>query len=333
MSLVSLGDMAQTFMLRGQINRLKGEVTRTTAELASGQKLDVAQSLNGDTAQLSSYLRAQALIQGYQTAASDQALQAEAMQSAVETVLDLGEGLVSPIMTAAQSLSTQVFDTVARDAQSRLTAAVAALNVSVAGRYPMAGVSSGSPPLPSGELLLADLQTVVDGASTPEEVVSRLSDWFNGSTGYSSAAYAGGDGAKPVQISRTEVVSLSVTANDPEIRRALHGLAVAAMLDAPNISLNAEQRQTLATMAYAELDAGNAAAVNLGARIGTMQQQIDVAQSRNGSEALVFESRIARDIEADPFTLATELEAVQTNLEMVYSITARLSRLHLSDYL
>jgi flagellar hook-associated protein 3 FlgL len=37
--------------------------------------------------------------------------------------------------------------------------------------------------------------------------------------------------------------------------------------------------------------------------------------------------------QADPYQAATELELAQTQLEAVYTLTARLSRLSLSDYL
>lgn len=333
MSMVSLGDMAQTFMLRGQITRIKGGINRTTEELASGQKADVAQSLGGDTTQLAALMRSKSLVESFQTSASDHAVVAANMQSIVGQMLELGEELASPLMTAAQSVSSEVFSTVGYDARARLVSAVNGLNTSIGGRYIMAGTATATPPLPRGEDFLTEVQSVVSGAATPQEVVSRLSDWFNGAIGYSDSVYGGGDGSNPVPVSRTDRVALAVTANDPDVRRSLHGLAVAAVLDDPSLSLTLNQRQSLAKLAIEELDAGNAAAVNVAARIGSVEQQIESAQTRNSAESLIFESRIAKDLEADPYSLATELEALQTNLEMVYSITARLSRLHLSDYL
>ena len=56
-------------------------------------------------------------------------------------------------------------------------------------------------------------------------------------------------------------------------------------------------------------------------------------QSRNQAELLSLELAQSDLVGADPYRLATELEAVQTNLEMLYSITARLSRLNLTDFI
>ena len=75
------------------------------------------------------------------------------------------------------------------------------------------------------------------------------------------------------------------------------------------------------------------ALVGLGARLGVSEVRIETVQSRNQAELLSLELAQSDLVGADPYRLATELEAVQTNLEMLYSITARLSRLNLTDFI
>ena len=54
---------------------------------------------------------------------------------------------------------------------------------------------------------------------------------------------------------------------------------------------------------------------------------------RNAAEASALQ--IARNglVAADPYDTATAIQAVQTQIETLYTLTARLSRLSLTDYL
>ena len=71
----------------------------------------------------------------------------------------------------------------------------------------------------------------------------------------------------------------------------------------------------------------------LAAKVGVSESRIDTAQSRNAADLLTLEMAEAELVTSDPYRTAAELEAVQTNLETVYAITARLSRLTLTDFL
>jgi flagellar hook-associated protein 3 FlgL len=91
--------------------------------------------------------------------------------------------------------------------------------------------------------------------------------------------------------------------------------------------------QQFAVMAGERVMTGNDSLIQLAAKIGTSEARIDTALSRNAAEKLTLEIATAELVQSDPFTLATELEAVQTNLETLYAVTARLSRLNLTDFI
>ena len=52
MSMISLGDLAKTYMLRRQNTDLKTDLQRLTAELTTGQANDIGRQVGGDYAQL-----------------------------------------------------------------------------------------------------------------------------------------------------------------------------------------------------------------------------------------------------------------------------------------
>ena len=126
---------------------------------------------------------------------------------------------------------------------------------------------------------------------------------------------------------------MGVTANDPAFRSALAGLAAAALVDDASLGFSDAERKALANRAGEVVLTSQDALVGLGARLGVSEVRIETVQSRNQAELLSLELAQSDLVGADPYRLATELEAVQTNLEMLYSITARLSRLNLTDFI
>ena len=63
------------------------------------------------------------------------------------------------------------------------------------------------------------------------------------------------------------------------------------------------------------------------------EAQIDAAQARNANES--FALQIARNdlVSADPYETASKLQETEAQLEMIYTITARMTRLSLLDYM
>jgi len=64
-----------------------------------------------------------------------------------------------------------------------------------------------------------------------------------------------------------------------------------------------------------------------------IEAQIDGATARNTAESSALELARAELIAIDPYKAATDLTSVQTQLETLYALTARLSRLSLVEYL
>ena len=69
------------------------------------------------------------------------------------------------------------------------------------------------------------------------------------------------------------------------------------------------------------------------ARLGRAEAQIEIASARNSAESTALQIARTGMLAADPYETATKLQETQTQLEMIYSITARMTRLSLVDYL
>ena len=333
MMMVSLGDMAQSFLMKSQITRLKTSSGRITQELSSGQVVDVAASLNADLARFTALARSRAVTAGYQSAAREAAAQAAATQTAIAAISDSVHALVSPLMSASQLNTADPLALASNDARGRLDSALTILNTSVGGRALFAGQSVQGPAVVGAEAILAALRIEIAGVTTAQEAMSRISDWFDAPTGYRATAYQGGAALAEVAVSASDSATIGVTAEDPAIRMMLKGLTAAALINDSAFSLPFGARQDMARLSAEALLTGHDRLTALAAHLGVSEGRIEAAQSRNAAELLAHEMAQADLIRSDPERLAMELEAVQSNLELVYAITARLSRLSLTDFL
>ena len=332
MSRVSLGDASLTNLLARQGVELRAQVQRAATEVTTGRQSDLAATLRGDVSPLLAIEASLARLSAFRTTASDAAFHAAAQQSVLSGLSALTTEIATPLLGSRNMPTPAQVDALASDARARLASAVGLLNTQTAGRAVFSGVQTGTPPLPSSEDILAALDVASTGATTAGQVRSAVIAWFSDPGGY-AAAYQGGDPLSSTAVAPGEVADLSTTALDPAIRDTLAGLAMAALLDRGQLAGNPDERAKLAAAAGQQLIASGDSRVTLSARIGTVEAQIDAARSRTGAEETAL--RLLRaDIGAvDPYEAATRLENARSQLESLYLITARVSRLSLTEFL
>lgn len=333
MTMVSFGDLAQSFLLRAQTGRLKTESIRISQELTSGRVSDVGKALSGDTGRLSALARAHQITGGYQSVAKDAAFQAQSIQGVISFVTDNSQAMIVGLIGAPKNGNGDTAALIGTEARARLSAVLDAMNISSSGRALLAGTAVNGKAVADSDTLLTALRAEVTGASNADDAMARISAWFDAPTGFATTAYLGGPAVQDLPVSPQDKVWLGVTANDPAFRSALKGLATAALVDDSTLGFSENQRKALAARAGEVVLSAQDALTGLGARLGVSEARLETIKSRNQAELLSLEMAQSDLIGSDPYALATELEAVQTNLEMMFSITARLSRLKLTDFI
>jgi flagellar hook-associated protein 3 FlgL len=165
------------------------------------------------------------------------------------------------------------------------------------------------------------------------DVATAVSDWFDDPAGYVTVAYQGDAALAPLAIAAGESAEIKVTAMDPAVRETLKGFAMAAMLDRGALTGAPQARADLARLAGEKLVGTATDRAYLAADLGVVEGQIESAKARNGAEATALQIARLGIVSVDPYDTAARLESTQTQLETLYTITARLSRLSLMDFL
>ena len=333
MSMISLGDLAKTYMLRRQNTDLKTDLQRLTAELTTGQANDIGRQVGGDYAPLAGIDASLARLQGYKASTSEAALLSAAMQTVLGTVEGMASSLGPQLLAASSAGTTTQINAVAGEARQKLGTAVALYNTDISGRALFAGKATDGRATLDMDAMMTALDTEIIGATSALDIETRVSAWFDGPTGYASLGYLGGDPLQPMAVAPGETADLGFTAADPGIRDTLKGLAMAALLDRGALAGNAQARADLARKAGENLVNSQTSRADMAARLGTAEGQIAAATARNGAEMSALQIARSGITDVDPYETASKLEATRQQIETMYALTARLSRLSLVDFL
>jgi flagellar hook-associated protein 3 FlgL len=332
MSRISVGDASLTSILQRQGAFLKGEVQRTSTEMVTGRQSDLGAGVRGDFSPLAAIDASLARLEGYRSTSADAGLLAQSMQTVMTTLSQIAGEVGGSLMRSASLTTPTQVNAAAVEAKARLGTAIAALNTQASGRALFGGVETGRPPLGSADDLLAALQVAVTGAATAEAAETAVRGWFAVPGGYDNF-YQGGAAAGLVPVAAGETADLSATALDPAFRDTLAGLAMGALLDrglfAGQLGVRADVAQRAGLMLHNSEDSR----VLLAARIGTAEAQIEGARTRNSAEDSALQIARSSIASVDPYEATSRLQEVQAQLESLYLITSRVSRLSLAEYI
>lgn len=329
---VSVGDASLTNILARQGADLRAQVQRAAQEVATGRSADIGKALRGDFSPLLAVDASLARLAAFKSTAADAAFQVAAQQASLQGLSQLASGISTALLGARDVATPAQIDTLAADARGRLASAVGLLNAQASGRAVFSGQATGTLPLGPVEDLMAALETAAAGATTAGQVAAAVTTWFANPLGF-GAFYQGGPALTPVPVAPDETAEVTTTAMDPAIRDTLASLAMAALLDRGVLASDQGERARLAATAGQELMRGEDARVTLQARIGAVEAQIESARTRNGAEETALGILRSETGSVDPYEAATRLETIRTQLESLYLVTARVSRLSLTEYL
>jgi flagellar hook-associated protein 3 FlgL len=332
MTRISVGDASLTNILARQGAELRGQVQRASQEVASGRPSDVSATLRGDLSPLLAIDASLSRLSAYKSNTVEAGLQTAAQQSAVAGISKLAVEISTTLLGAKDFTTPAQVDTLAADAKGRLASAIGLLNTQASGRAVFSGTATDTLPLGSLDDMLTALQTAAAGATTAGQVSAAVNGWFADPLGFGTF-YQGNSPLSPTPIAAGETADLSTTAMDQTLRDTLAGFAMAALMDRGALAGNAAERGRLAQQAGQQLISTEDARTTLQARIGTVEAQIETARTRNSAEETSL-GILRSDIgSVDPYEAATRLQTIQSQLESLYLVTARVSRLNLAEYL
>jgi flagellar hook-associated protein 3 FlgL len=333
MNSVSYGDLAYSFLLRRHTVSAKAELQSLNSEVVTGQVRDFTAHVRGDVQPLASLDTTLSRLDGYAVLARETGMMAESMQTALGTISSISSDLSAFLISSNSSALESRVSAAGSTARANLNTVVSALNTRFGDQSIFAGKATASQAVTNSETLLTAVQTAVAGATSAADVQAAVSAWFDDPAGYEATIYQGGVPRAPLTVADGEQAQLNITALDPAIKETLKGLTMAALLDKGILANSPTARQQLAKDAGLHLLQSNTDRAYLTGRLGGVQAQIDNAASRNSAESTTLKIVRNEITTVDPYEAASKLQDMQSQLEKIYTLTARMTRLSLMDYL
>lgn len=336
MTMTSIGDLATAFRLRHDNARLRAALNGASRELASGRAADLTRHLGGDFGRLAGVERGIRRAEAFAGVIGAARLEVGARQAAVGTIRSLAQDVTGALLLVEGTTDATLVDNAARVASGHLASVLGLLNAQTGGRSLFAGTAVDGPAVSDADTMLTALEAEVAlaGAGTAADVQTVVQAWFAAGGGFETAGYiGGGTSLAPLAISDGETLAAAPRADDMRFRGVLAALATAALADRGILAGDPGERARLVRSAGEALLPADRDLIDLQAEIGGDEALLERAgtEVRTASDAL--ETARMELIGVDPYEAATELSAIETQLESLYTTTARLSRLSLADYL
>ncbi len=332
---IGQSDLASAMKLSEQSTRTKATLEVVSSELSSGMKSNLVEATAGDLGKLfaidRTISRLSSEVDAIQLAGGKTALAQTALGNIYENLVDFGPQLLS----AVERGDMQSSKLIASDARHALGAVVTSLNVRYGRHSIFAGAALDQRAVAPTEVIISDISAIVAGAADSTAALAAIDDYFfSPAGGFETNVFLGAtQNGPPFRGESGEIIEYAQRADSFGIRNAIRALTIAVIAsDAPNFLDTSDQVDLLR-------EAGNSAIVatgdvtNLRETLGFAEGRIESAEARNRSMSGVFELERSSMISTDPYETATKFEALQIQLQTIYTITARLSNLSLTNYL
>lgn len=335
MTVNSIGDLALSLQLRRQNANLKIDLNRFSQELSSGISSDIGSKLRGNYNALAGIERGISIANSYLVGISEKRLETSAAQNALEKISTLGQ-ISGTLLTVQETGDPTLVRNAGEDALARFTSAIQTLNTQVGGRTIFAGVATDGPAIADTETIMLALEAeiITAGATTADAIATVVDDWFDAGGDYELVGYIGGDAATAAtKLSESESAPPDATAQATSIRSFLSAMAKGALVGRGVLALDPVEQGSLARISGEALVSANSDIVDERASIGITEAQIERAGVEVAAEIQALELAKGDLISIEPFETAVRFENAQTQLETLYSVTAKLSGLSLANYL
>lgn len=312
--------------------RLKSEMGTLSRTLSNGAPADLTRHLRADLTPFSRLVTAFRMA----NAAADLArgtgqrleLQSVVIDNVTDRMLELRH---------QASLTNQGEDKPALDSQAFSFAAsfdelVSNLNQSGPFGPLFTGINGTSPLVSSGQMAAA-VTAGIDASMAADAIVQHVNTWFAPGGAFDTFAYLGGPAAKilvPAGDTYTELVAPSA---DQNAFRDLLATVFLGGIGRHVPGMPAETSHSLTQRAGDELSHRIDGIQALRRGLAVQQEHVERARLRAMAEAEALDLHRAAFVDIDPYATASRLQENLQQTELIFTLTARLSRLNLAEYL
>lgn len=349
MKTTQISTMAISEATRQSRTQLQLKLAASQKEATTGRLADVGQGLGYLTGRAVSVRQDLDRLNTFKDTNAIAATRLQQTETALEGVADLAQEFISTLVAARASAASA--EVAVADARTKLIALTSAMNNAANGAFLFSGINTDVKPLtdyfatpaPANQTAVATEFTTAFGLAQGDpgtELISgaAMQTFLDGpystlfdSTNWTATWSAASDQNITSRISNNEIIETSANANTSGIR--LLASAYAMVADLGLESLSQEAYQVVLDKAVAVTGEAIGDLTQLRAALGTNQERITTSNERMSIQITIMTEHVNLLEGVDPFEASSRVNALLTQVETAYALTARLQRLSLVNYL
>ena len=326
------------------VQRMQAEMTRLNTEISTSRVADAGLSFGASTGQDVTFHVDLDSIAAAVTSANTASTRLDQTQSALDQMSTNANSFLDELVSSPQQAG-QV-GTLIQDAQSALSAFTATANTSSDGAYLFGGINSGTAPIAdyaSGPKAAVDVAFLAKfGFSQDDPAAANISgadmtDFLNNQfaaifsdpswgTTWSQAS----DQTQSTRLSPTDSIDTSVSANTPAMRKL--AMVYTMVADLGIGSLGADAQKAVLDKASSVAGDGIKDLTTVQAAVGNNQDRLKDAVDRLNTQQDIAQQRLSTMEGVDPAQAKVQVDALSTQIEMSYSLTAKLLQMSILNY-
>jgi flagellar hook-associated protein 3 FlgL len=330
----SYGDLTTHSFLRNRNAELKLNLATLSQEVSTGKKSNLTEDLGGDFSFLADIENNLNRINSQMVATDETKLFALSIQDNLSRVQDGTQNMRDDIFSVSATMSGTDAIRFSSEADRQLDSAISSFNGWAGGRSLFAGTATGTSPLNDADTLMTELVGEVSGLTDADDIVQAVKDWFADPAGFDTAMYNGSTtNISPVEVGDGDSVSLSLRADDPDLKSSLQSLAILALVDQAVLGLSVGTQKDLVRAGGDELADSTQRLITVQADIGFMEAQLERVSTRNQARLTSLSLAYNDIVLADQYEVSSKLKSTETQLEVLYTVTARSAQLSLVKFM
>ena len=333
MAMTSIGDMAQLLISRQTNTTIKQKLNTLTNEMSSGTVNDVSAHLRSRQASLSMLDRNLQRLDGFSTSISEMEQILEISQTSFKSILSESDSVSQQMVLIENNTSETQVNLASDRAMHGLETVINRLNVQVAGRSVFGGSTTSHAAVVSADELMNQVRTAITDSSATDAsaIEAAVEDWFSSAIGFDDTAYLGENQNRKHLIAEDQDVDLVIRADSDAVKQVLSALAIGIV--ASDASVSSVDARILTRTAGKKLLSAASGIASLQGQVGHSQETVETAKVSNAAMRAAWITQRNDLVSIDQYETAAELKNMQTQLEIHYTLTARMSSLSLARYL
>jgi flagellar hook-associated protein 3 FlgL len=334
MKVTGSSDLGRLAALKRGAAETRAALSKAGTEMTTGQNTSRYDATSGNVTRIFAIERALDRNEVFANTIALTVTRVDTTQNALGLMLAPLQDLSAALPSAVGMGDTQASLVHARTARGAFVDAVGALNSQSGGLSLFAGTATDGPAVAPAAAIQAQHDPQAPRAPTAADAITAINAYFGPGGGFLATGYVGSTtDLAAVDVGEGRRLAYAARADAPGVADALRAEALAAVVAGGAFAGDIGAQMELLAASGAAMLGAKEGLLDLRSTIGVTQQALEDAKATRTAEKDTLDLARNAIMTLDPTEAASVFQALETQLETIFTVTARLSELSYVKYM